>query len=78
MKTRLRYWRRKRGMTQLELADAAGISNQTIVNIEKYGKEPIVSTVRKLSRALGIATEEFFTDDPTQFDGGSLDEKPAA
>lgn len=76
MKTRLRYWRRKRGMTQSELAAVAKVSNQTIVNIEKYGKEPIVSTVRKLTTALGIPTEDFFTDDPALSDGAVGDGKP--
>ncbi len=78
MKTRLRYWRRKRGMTQHELAALSNVSNQTIVNIERYGKEPIINTVRKLSKALGISTEEFFTDDPSQVDGFVDEEIPAA
>lgn len=69
MKTRLRYWRRMRGLTQGKLAKLAGVSNQTIVNIERYGKEPIVSTIQKLSVALRINTEDFFTDDPSQSDG---------
>jgi DNA-binding XRE family transcriptional regulator len=81
MKTRLKYWRRKRGLTQDELCTLAGTSKQTVVNIERYGKEPIINTVKKLSRALNISTEEFFTDDPSQFDGSSDEEdvkKPAA
>jgi len=65
-------------MTQHELAAVSAVSNQTIVNIERYGKEPIISTVRKLSKALGISTEEFFTDDPSQYDGTSDEERPAA
>ncbi len=78
MKTRLKYWRRKKGLTQHELANLSGVSNQTIVNIEKYGKEPIISTVRKLSKALDISTEDFFTDDPAQFDGNEPDKRHAA
>lgn len=78
MKTRLRYWRRRRGMTQSELAATAKVSSQTIVNIERYGKDPIVSTVRKLAKALNLTTEELFTDDPAQFDGADADEDRAA
>lgn len=74
MKTRLRYWRRKRGLTQGQLAKLASVSNQTIVNIERYGKEPIISTVRKLSEALNIATDDFFTEDSSQVDGTASDE----
>lgn len=75
MKTRLKYWRRRKGLTQHELAALSGVSNQTIVNIEKYGKDPIISTVRKLSNALNISTEDLFTDDPSQFDGPDEDEE---
>ena len=75
MKTRLKYWRHRRAMTQHELAAAAGVSNQTIVNIERYGKEPIPTTVRKLAQALGITTEAFFTDDPEQADGKKDEEE---
>lgn len=69
MRTRVKYLRRQRAMTQLELANLAGISNQTIVNIEKYGKEPTVGTIRKLAKAFNIETSELFTDDPSQSDG---------
>jgi DNA-binding XRE family transcriptional regulator len=76
MKTRLRYLRRHRALTQLELAELAGVSNQTIVNIERYGKEPAISTIRKLAKALEITTSELFTDDLAQSDGTDDDETP--
>lgn len=78
MRTRLRYWRRKRGLTQSELATLAKVSNQTIVNIEKYGVEPIIRTVRNLAKALNISTEDLFTDDPAQADGPEQSDKLAS
>lgn len=77
MKTRLRYWRRMRALTQQELADKAKVSNQTIVNIERYGKEPYTTTLRKLANALDIVPSDLFTEDVNQADGKADEEKPA-
>ena len=46
--------RRKRFMTQAQLAKAAGISQRTLVNIETNKVEPHFSTILKLADALGI------------------------
>ncbi len=75
MHTRLKYWRLRRALTQYELAKKAKVSNQTVVNIEKYGQLPLPATIRKLAEALNIPSEDLFTDDLSQADGG---EAPAA
>lgn len=77
MKTRLRYLRRQHALTQQELSERSGVSNQTIVNIERYGTEPKISTIRKLAKALSIDTSDLFTDNPSQEDGTDA-EKPAS
>ena len=42
-------------MTQEQLANAAGISHRTLVNIETYKvTEPHFSTILKLAEALGV------------------------
>ena len=46
--------RRKRFMTQAQLAKAAGISQRTLVNIETNKVEPHFSTILKLADALNI------------------------
>ena len=69
MYTRVKYWRLRKGWTQLDLSREAHISNQTIVNIEKYGTTPSPATIRKLAKALAIATDAIFTDDKLQADG---------
>ena len=78
MYTRVKYWRLRKGWTQLDLSREAHISNQTIVNIERYGTTPSASTVRKLAKALDISTDKVFTDDKSQADGTEITEEQPA
>ena len=50
----LRDLRLEAALTQLELAQRAGVSKTTIVNIEAGRIEPHPPTVRKLAQALGV------------------------
>ena len=61
---RLRRLRLERGLTQRELADKAGMSQSTIVLLERRGRSERFhpSTVRKLSGALGVNAAEFLED----------------
>jgi DNA-binding XRE family transcriptional regulator len=54
----LRELRQERALSQRDLADAAGVSKTTIVNIEAGRYQPIPSTTRKLAKALGIDPRE--------------------
>ena len=45
-------------MTQAQLANAAGISQRTLVNIETNRVEPHFSTILKLAKALDIGPSE--------------------
>ena len=58
MKVRLKYWRTRRALSVDGLAEKAHVSTQTIVNIEKYGKEPRPTTIRKLAAALEVSIDE--------------------
>ncbi|WP_439622349.1 helix-turn-helix domain-containing protein [Gemmata sp.] len=58
---RLKELREAAGMTQYRLAQTSGLSKQTISQLEKGTNEPSWDTVRKLARALGIATDDFDT-----------------
>ena len=58
MIVRLKYWRTLRALSIEDLAKQAGMSTQTIVNIEKYGKFPRPATLRKLSSTLGVSLDE--------------------
>jgi DNA-binding XRE family transcriptional regulator len=48
-------YRKRAGMTQQELADAAGVSRTNLSNIERGRGNPTDSTRRKLMRAIGRA-----------------------
>jgi|GraSoiStandDraft_50_1057286.scaffolds.fasta_scaffold1302647_2 DNA-binding XRE family transcriptional regulator len=50
----LRDLRLEAALTQLELAQRAGVSKTTIVNIEAGRIEPHPPTVRKLAKALDV------------------------
>ena len=61
---RLRRLRLERGLTQRELADKAGMSQSTIVLLERRGRSERFhpSTLRKLSGALGVDAAELLED----------------
>lgn len=52
--SRLRKARVNRGMSASELAEKAGLSHETIRQVES-GRDPKVSTIERLADALGIA-----------------------
>lgn len=62
MPTRLREWRRRRLMTQRDLAQASGVAQVTIARIELGEAEPRFTTLRKLAQALNIQPEELMSE----------------
>jgi transcriptional regulator with XRE-family HTH domain len=54
----VRHWRTLRTLTQVQLAQKAGISPAALVRIEKNQADPHVSTIRKLSDALDVSPEQ--------------------
>jgi DNA-binding XRE family transcriptional regulator len=59
---KLREIRTRRLLTQEELADKAGISPSTVVNIERDNREPHFRTIRKLAKALDVDPTELLGD----------------
>lgn len=59
--------RRARGLTQQQLARAAGVSRQTIVELEAGGYNPSTALALRLALLLDVAVEELFalTDEET-------------
>ncbi len=51
---RLKEARTRRLLTQQELAEKAGVSPSTVVNIERDQAEPHFRTIRKLAKALDV------------------------
>lgn len=57
----VRKWRRWEELSQAELAERAGVSRQTIANIEKGNYAPSVYLALRICAVLGKTVEEIFT-----------------
>lgn len=55
----VKEWRQARFLSQRQLADAAGVSRETIINVEA-GKPLRVSTLQRLATALGVTPDDLF------------------
>ena len=58
----LKNARTRRLLTQEELADKAGVSAATVVNIERDNQEPHFRTIRKLAKALDVDPTDLLGD----------------
>lgn len=54
--------RRKRGLTQEQLAEKAGLAQRTIASIEQGQRWARLSTLHKLAKALGVHRNELLKD----------------
>jgi len=61
----MKVYRRKRGFSQVKLAEQANVSAQYIAMIEMCSKFPKPEMLERLAKALGIEPNEFFTVAPT-------------
>jgi putative transcriptional regulator len=62
MKNQVRALRMKKGMAQGELAEAMGVSRQTINSIENERYTPSLPLALSLARYFGVTVEEMFDD----------------
>lgn len=66
MMLRIKEQRKKRGLTQAELADLAGVSRSHLTDIENGKKRAHEDHIRAIASALGIPPRELLPeDDPT-------------
>jgi transcriptional regulator with XRE-family HTH domain len=56
---RLRELREAAGLTQVQLAEQAGLHPQGVIKLERGEREPAWSTVVALAAALGVSCERF-------------------
>jgi len=62
---RLKELREQSGLSQAELAEAAGMNAFGVAKLEQGVREPLWATVQALARALGVEVGEFVVaDDP--------------
>lgn len=59
---RVRTLRLQHALTQVELAEQAGISVAALIRIEQGTHTPRPATIRKLARALGVKPVQLTTD----------------
>jgi transcriptional regulator with XRE-family HTH domain len=50
--------RRRRGLTQRQLGELAGVAHTTVQQLESLGRGAYPQTMQKFATALGIAPEE--------------------
>ena len=54
--------RRERGLSQKQLAEAAGLSQPRITEIERSDANPTLLTITRIANALGVRVERLFAD----------------
>lgn len=57
----VREYRQRQGMTQEDLAQAAGVSRQSIISIERGRYVPSLPLALKMARIFRCRTDELFT-----------------
>lgn len=57
---KIRLERRRKKLTQEDLADKVGIHESTLGRIERGESNPPLQTIERISRAIGVKTKKFF------------------
>lgn len=60
MENRVREYRKKNNITQRELADAIGVSRQTIITLEGKDYNPTLQLAQKLAEFFGTKISDLF------------------
>ena len=63
---RVRAWRNEHGMTRKALAEASGISERYLAQLEGGQGNISVLLLRRVARAMGVAVERLITEEDTQ------------
>ncbi|MBQ7053140.1 MAG: helix-turn-helix transcriptional regulator [Clostridia bacterium] len=66
MKNRLEMLRKEKGIRQEDLAQALGVSRQTVISLEKGKYNPSLSLAFRLARYFGMPIEAIFDDSDEQ------------
>ncbi len=63
MKNKIKVYRAMHDLTQEALADALGVTRQTILAIEKGKYDPSLDLAFKIARYFGVSIEDIFNDE---------------
>ena len=74
MPQKIRTLRKKKGMTQLELAEALGVSRQAITGWETGTSKPSIENLQNLSRLYNISLEMLLGDEVAEPELGGTSE----
>lgn len=66
MKNKLEALRKERGIRQEDLAQALGVSRQTVISLEKGKYNPSLALAFRLSRYFALPIEAIFDDSDEQ------------
>jgi transcriptional regulator with XRE-family HTH domain len=58
--------RRKKGLTQRQLGELAGVAHTTVQRLESLDRGAYPQTMRKLATALGVVPEELLQGESSQ------------
>ena len=77
---RLRIARERAGLSQLALAAASGVTNDTISRLELGRRSPQAGTIKRLARSLGVAPTALAIGEPAPDDDPSnvAEDQPTA
>ena len=62
---KLLYFRKRAGLTQAEVAEAAGLSDRTYADIERGTVNMRIETVLRICGALHITPDDVLTEEPS-------------
>jgi transcriptional regulator with XRE-family HTH domain len=62
----LAAYRRRRGLTQRQLAELAGVAHTTVQQLESLSRGAYPQTMQKLAIAIGVAPEELLRGESSQ------------
>lgn len=65
---KLLSYRKKAGMTQIEVADAAGLADRTYAEIERGSANMRIETLLRICKVLQITPDDILTDENTSLD----------
>ena len=63
MGTKIKDYRKKRALTQSQLAKTLGVGQNTICQWEKGKRNPSIKMCKDLARIFGVSLDELFDED---------------
>ncbi len=62
IRIKLKEWRKRRGLTQWELADRSGVGYATVARLEVYPGNPTLGVIYKFAEALDMDPRDLLPD----------------